>query len=55
VDFINDMPKPLALYVFTNNKDSVQKITEETSSGGLLTNDCLLQVSECLPLRAFGI
>lgn len=52
VDFINDMPKPLALYVFTNNKDSVQKITEETSSGGLLTNDCLLQY--VVPELPFG-
>ncbi|KAG0609697.1 hypothetical protein M758_7G007200 [Ceratodon purpureus] len=52
VYFISDRPKPLAIYVFTNNKDSVKKFTEETSSGGLLTNDCLLQF--LVPELPFG-
>ena len=50
IDLINDKPKPLAVYLFTNNKDHVKKFTEETSSGALVTNDCVLQVSDTFVL-----
>lgn len=39
IAFINDMPKPLALYIFANNKKTQQKILNETSSGGVCIND----------------
>lgn len=45
IDIINDKPKPLGIYVFSNKKDYIQKFTEETSSGALVQNDCVLQVS----------
>lgn len=45
IDFINRREKPLALYVYTN-KDSVSKrFLEETSSGALVINDCMLQLT----------
>lgn len=43
VGFINSKPKPLALYIFSNNKSSREKILDETSAGGVCINDCVLQ------------
>ncbi|MEU3982905.1 aldehyde dehydrogenase family protein [Streptomyces sp. NPDC026672] len=35
IAFINDRDKPLALYAFTESETTKQRLTEETSSGGL--------------------
>jgi len=52
VKFINDRPKPLALYVFSKNSSVWQNITENTSSGGLVINDTLVQYA--VPGLPFG-
>jgi aldehyde dehydrogenase (NAD+) len=49
---INARPKPLALYVFTNNKDLQQKVLKETSSGGLVINDVVIHLG--VPSLPFG-
>ena len=43
VDFINSKPKPLALYVFSNNSAFKKDVLKNTSSGGVCVNDCVLQ------------
>ena len=43
IDFVNNREKPLALYLFSYNKKNQQRITEETSSGALVFNDCVIQ------------
>ncbi|HMP98195.1 MAG TPA: aldehyde dehydrogenase family protein [Cyclobacteriaceae bacterium] len=40
---INNKPKPLALYVFSNRKSKQQYILKNTSSGTACINDCVLQ------------
>lgn len=45
LNIINDKPKPLEVYVFSNNKDLFNRFRDETSSGGIVMNDCVLQVS----------
>ena len=40
---INSNEKPLALYIFSNNKKTIQKIIQETRSGGVCVNHNLLQ------------
>jgi aldehyde dehydrogenase (NAD+) len=35
---INADPKPLALYVWSNNKDNIKKVMQQTSSGGACIN-----------------
>jgi len=40
--YINQKPKPLALYVFSQNKNEVNQVLEETSSGNAVVNDCVL-------------
>lgn len=39
---INAQPKPLALYYFGSNSKNSNKILEETSSGNMVINDCVL-------------
>ena len=41
---VNDRSKPLALYIFSNNKELQQKILHATSSGGVCINDTIMQV-----------
>ena len=39
---INANPKPLALYVFSTNKARTRRLIEQTSSGGVAINHCVL-------------
>ena len=45
IDFINSREKPLALYVFTNSASVSNRFSQETSSGSLVMNDCMLQLT----------
>ena len=52
---INSHPKPLAMYVFTENKMIQDAFLKKTSSGGLLFNDTLMHLSmEQLPFGGVG-
>ncbi|XP_065709488.1 aldehyde dehydrogenase family 3 member A2 [Patagioenas fasciata] len=42
IEFINCREKPLALYVFSNNKKLIRRVISETSSGGMTANDVLV-------------
>ena len=55
IALINSRPKPLALYLFTNNKTKQEQILQATSSGGVCINDTIVQlgVSE-LPFGGVG-
>jgi aldehyde dehydrogenase (NAD+) len=39
---INAQPKPLALYIWSHNKDRTRRIMAQTSSGGVGINHCVL-------------
>jgi coniferyl-aldehyde dehydrogenase len=39
VDYINERPRPLALYYFGHNKQEIEKLTFQTTSGGMVVND----------------
>ena len=55
IGFINRRPKPLALYIFTNNELLEQKILEATSSGAVVVNHCMLHnLSPELPFGGVG-
>ena len=52
---INKNPKPLAIYIFSNDKEVQDKILRGTSSGGVCINDCLSHISsEHLPFGGIG-
>ncbi|NWI86615.1 AL3A2 dehydrogenase, partial [Pitta sordida] len=42
IELINHREKPLALYVFSNNKQLIRRVLSETSSGGMTANDVLM-------------
>lgn len=55
IKFINNRPKPLALYVFTKNKKFYQNIVDKTTAGGMSINDTIMHVaSEYLPFGGVG-
>ena len=53
--YINDRPRPLALYPFTNDKSLAQWYIMNTLSGGVTVNDSVLHVSvHSLPFGGIG-
>ncbi|ELU17311.1 hypothetical protein CAPTEDRAFT_149199 [Capitella teleta] len=55
IAFINSREKPLALYVFSKNGKTVDKIMSRTTSGGITVNDTVMHASvETLPFGGVG-
>jgi len=55
IQYINSKPNPLALYWFGKNKQNLQKVLQETRSGGVTINDTLLHATvEALPFGGTG-
>jgi aldehyde dehydrogenase (NAD+)/aldehyde dehydrogenase (NAD(P)+) len=55
IALINSQPKPLALYLFSQNKKLQAQILQETSSGGVCINDTVMQVGvSSLPFGGVG-
>jgi coniferyl-aldehyde dehydrogenase len=53
--FINDRPRPLALYYFGYNQEEQQKVVANTHSGGMCINDALMHVAQDdLPFGGIG-
>jgi len=55
IRFVNERPKPLALYVFSSNSTTAQKVLENTSSGGASVNETVFHVTcKTLPFGGVG-
>ncbi len=55
IALINSQPKPLALYLFSQNKNLQKRVLQETSSGGVCINDTVLQFGiSSLPFGGVG-
>lgn len=53
--FINERPKPLAMYVFSKNKKNIDYLISRTSSGGMCINDTLSHITSSeLPFGGIG-
>jgi aldehyde dehydrogenase (NAD+) len=52
IDFINAKDKPLALYIFSNDRRNQEQILTSTSSGGACINEVLVHISN--PNLPFG-
>ena len=53
--FINDRPKPLALYLFSQDAQAQQRTAAATSSGSLVFNDVLMHAGDAnLPFGGVG-
>ena len=42
IRYVNSKPKPLALYYFGKNSEQSAKVLQETSSGNVVVNDCVI-------------
>ncbi len=49
---VNEKPKPLALYFFSNNQQNQAKFLQETTSGGACINDTVMHLT--IPSLPFG-
>ncbi|WP_445636097.1 Aldehyde dehydrogenase [Nostoc sp. DSM 114161] len=55
IALINSRPKPLALYLFSQNKSLQKRVLQETSSGGVCINDTIMHVGvTSLPFGGVG-
>jgi aldehyde dehydrogenase (NAD+) len=52
IAIINQRPKPLALYLFSQNKKLQERVLQETSSGSVCINDTVMQFA--VPALPFG-
>ncbi len=52
ISFVCERPKPLALYLFTKDHRTEQRILSKTSSGGVCVNDTLMHIAT--PYLPFG-
>lgn len=46
IAYVNDHPRPLALYVFDHDEEAVEKVLAETISGGVTVNDTMLHIAQ---------
>jgi len=55
LEFIQERPKPLTLHCFTTKRSVHQRVLRETSSGGAVVNDCIIQnTNGALPFGGVG-
>ena len=55
IRFVTDREKPLALYYFSESKQSIRKVLKHTSSGGTCINDTIMHIAnENLPFGGVG-
>jgi acyl-CoA reductase-like NAD-dependent aldehyde dehydrogenase len=55
IDLVNSLPRPLALYYFSDNAQNQQTILTKTSSGGGCINDTISHIgSQTLPFGGIG-
>ncbi|PCJ50592.1 MAG: coniferyl-aldehyde dehydrogenase [Gammaproteobacteria bacterium] len=55
IDYVNDRPRPLALYIFSFDKQFQQKILLNTHAGGVCINDAAFHVAnDDLPFGGIG-
>ncbi|UPH89651.1 aldehyde dehydrogenase family protein [Synechococcus sp. NB0720_010] len=52
IEWINQRPKPLALYLFSSSQPNQETVLNKTSSGGVCFNDVVMQVG--VPELPFG-
>ncbi len=55
IDYVNDRPRPLALYYFDHDAARTQRILTETTSGGVAVNETLMHIAQDdLPFGGVG-
>jgi len=53
--YINTRPRPLALYLYTDDRSTIRRVTHETIAGGMTINETLMHIAaEGLPFGGVG-
>ncbi len=45
IAYVKQKPRPLALYLLSENEEEIEQVSQQTHSGGLAINDTILQVA----------
>ena len=55
IQYVNDHPRPLALYYFGRDQQNIERVLDETVAGGVTINETLLHISQDeLPFGGVG-
>ncbi|MBL8396443.1 MAG: coniferyl aldehyde dehydrogenase [Candidatus Accumulibacter sp.] len=55
IRYVNERPRPLALYYFDTDRTQIERVLDETVSGGVTINDTILHIAqEELPFGGVG-
>jgi coniferyl-aldehyde dehydrogenase len=55
IAYVNDRPRPLALYFFEHNRSRIDQVLRDTVSGGVSINDTMLHIAQSdLPFGGVG-
>jgi acyl-CoA reductase-like NAD-dependent aldehyde dehydrogenase len=55
IDYVNDRPRPLALYILGHDDDEIERVLSKTISGGVCVNETMLHVGiDDLPFGGVG-
>ena len=55
IQYINERPRPLALYLFSEHEQEIEVVLRETHAGGVTLNDCLMHCAQSsLPFGGIG-
>ena len=55
IRYVNDRPRPLALYYFDHDSSRVNRVLKETVSGGMTVNDTIFHIAQdSLPFGGVG-
>jgi acyl-CoA reductase-like NAD-dependent aldehyde dehydrogenase len=55
IGYVNERPRPLALYVFSNKAETQERVLQETTSGGVAINDTLMHyMQDDMPFGGVG-
>ena len=55
IDYVNEHPRPLALYYFGHDGDEIDRVLKETVSGGVSINETMLHIAQDdLPFGGVG-
>jgi coniferyl-aldehyde dehydrogenase len=55
IAYVNDRPRPLALYIFDDDEARVERILQETTAGGVTVNETMLHIAQSdLPFGGVG-
>jgi coniferyl-aldehyde dehydrogenase len=55
ISYVNERPRPLALYVFSNEEETQGRVLQQTTSGGVSINDTLMHyMQDDMPFGGVG-